>query len=173
MCGDLTLDGNLVLRESCALILILDTGAQANVVGPEFAHLLIRRRPPPADLRLFGAGDARLVVTDMGTLIVTLAPSSNPRAGLGALPRRANQLLRAQSGFRVGMVSDRTQRSDRHTPGRGRRPAGASGPARQTPPTRARRGSSELTLAPGIPVVDAAARLAFFDRPTFFAFLGT
>ena len=78
-----------MLRKSGALILILDTGAQANVMGPEFAHMLVRRRPPPADLRLFGAGDTKLVVIEMGTPIIKLAPSTNPRAGLGALSKRA------------------------------------------------------------------------------------
>ena len=78
------------------MILILDTGAQANVIGPESAHMLIRRRPPPPDLRLFGAGGARLVMVEMGTLVLTLVPSANPHAGLAALPRRAIQLVQAQ-----------------------------------------------------------------------------
>ena len=111
---ELALDGRLVLSEKGTKILILDTGAQANVMSPEFAHMLVRRRPPPADLRLFGAGDSRLVVIEMGTLIIMLAPFTNPRAELGVLPKRAIQLLRAQSGFRVRMVSDRTQRVDHH-----------------------------------------------------------
>ena len=45
--GTLAPDGRLVLSADGTMILILDTGAQANVIGPESAHMLIRRRPPP------------------------------------------------------------------------------------------------------------------------------
>ncbi len=44
--GTLAQDGRLVLSADGTMILILDTGAQANVIGPESAHMLIRRRPP-------------------------------------------------------------------------------------------------------------------------------
>ncbi len=164
--GALTADGRLVLSAIGTMILILDTGAQASVIGPESAHMLIRRRPPPPDLRLFGAGDARLLVIEMGTLVIAFAPSANPHAEFAALPRRAIQLVRAQTGFRVGMVSRRPSQVDRPAPGRGRRAEPAPVPARGLP-------ASETALPPGISVTDAAARLGYFDRPTFAAFQET
>ncbi len=81
--------------------------------------------------------------------------------------------MQAQSVFRNGMVTDRTLRGDRRTSGRGSRLTGVSAPSRQPPSACPRRGSLESTLAPGIDVVDAANRLAFFDWPTFFVFKGT
>jgi hypothetical protein len=160
--GTLALDGRLVLSADGTMILILDTGAQANVIGPESAHMLIRRRPPPPDLRLFGAGDAQLVVVEMGTLVITLAPSANPHTGLAALPRQAIQLVRVQSGFRIGMISSQPSQTDNPAAGRGRRSAGAPASARGL-------SAAETALTPGIAVTDAAGRLAYFDRPTFAA----
>ncbi len=135
-------------------------------MGPESAHMLIRRQPHPLNLRLFGAGDARLVVVEMGTLVITLVPSANPNAGLAALPRRAIQLVRAQSGYRIGMFSSRPPQADRSAAGRGRRAARASAPA-------CGQSAAETALVPGLAVTDAAVRLAYFDRSTFFAFQGT
>ena len=103
----------------------------------------------------------------MGTLVITLVPSANPHAGLAALSRRAIQeLVRAQSGFRIGMVSSRPSQTDRPATGRGRRAASASVLARGL-------SLAETALASGIAVTDAAVRLAYFDRPTFAAFQGT
>jgi hypothetical protein len=164
--GTLAADGRLVLGPNGALILILDTGAQASVVGPESAHMLIRRRPPPPDLRLFGAGDARLEVVEMGTLVLAFAPSENPHAELAALPRRAIQLVRSQTGFRIGMVSRQASHAGRPAQGRRRQ-------AESTPVASRGLPASETAQPPGIPVIDAAARLMFFDRPTFAAFQET
>ena len=66
-----------------------------------------------------------MVVIEMGALVITLAPYANRRVGLGALSKKVIQVVRAQSGFHVGMASDRTARVDRHADGqrggRGRR----------------------------------------------------
>ena len=173
MRGDLALDGRLVLSENGTLILILDTGMQANVTGPEFAHTLARPAPAASDRPSTGwARDAKLVVIEMGTLIIALAPFANPRAGLGALPKRATQMVRA--AVRVprwhGVVPHPTS-TDRRATGRGPRAMGASARARQPHSASPRSVAAETTLA-GIDVVDAAARLAYFDRPTFSVFQG-
>ena len=46
--GELASDGRFILSENGVHLLILDTGAQACVVGPEYAHFLVRRQPPPS-----------------------------------------------------------------------------------------------------------------------------
>ena len=66
--GDIAPDGIFILSPHGAHVLIVDTGAQASVMCPEHAHMLVRRGPPPPGLMLFGAGDAPLRVREVGEL---------------------------------------------------------------------------------------------------------
>jgi hypothetical protein len=98
--GDLARDGRFILNPHCSIVLILDTDEQANAMGSEHAHLLVRREPPP-DLALYGAGDAQLRVREEGTMILVFSAT----AGLpGQISKKTVQMIHAQAGYRIGAV---------------------------------------------------------------------
>lgn len=154
--------------------LILDSGAQVCIMGSEHAHLLTARAPPPSSLRVFGAGETRLHVREVGTMSIAFASSP---ALPGMLPRQMVQHVRVDQ-LRVGMIrsSDVTPPvvataaipvavvAPRQPDRRPRHVHGPAGPARRTPP----RGHSPRLQQ--VEVRLAASRLGIFDLPTFLAF---
>jgi len=111
MRGDIAPDGMFILSPHGNHVLIVDTGAQASVMGPEHAHMLVRRGPPPAGLMLYGAGDAPLRVREVGELRFAFTAA----AGLpGALSKQTIQMIRAQPGFRLGVIEARPAPEYRH-----------------------------------------------------------
>jgi hypothetical protein len=103
--GDVAPDGRVILTPQGSIVFILDTGAQANVMGPETAHLLVDRSPPSPDLRLYGAGSAPLIVSEVGTLVFAFSNGS----GLSSMiPKRMIQMIRTQVGYRVQLIVNLT-----------------------------------------------------------------
>ena len=103
MHGDVAPDGRVIFTPQGSIVFILDTGAQANVMGPETANLLVCRTPPSPDLRLYGAGSAPLIVSEVGTLIFAFW------TGLTSMiPKRMIQMIRTQVGYRVQVIVNLT-----------------------------------------------------------------
>jgi len=98
--GDVA-DGRVILTPQGSIVFILDTGAQANVMGPDNAHLLVGRTTPSPDLRLYGAGSAPLIVSEVGTLIFAF---SNGSGLTSMVPKRMIQMIRTQVGYRVQVI---------------------------------------------------------------------
>jgi len=104
--GEVAPDGRVILTPQGSIVFILDTGAQANVMGPENAHLLVGRTPPSPDLRLYGAGSAPLIVSEVGTLVFAFSNGS----GLSSMiPKRMIQMIRTQVGYRVQLIVNLTE----------------------------------------------------------------
>ena len=104
--GDVAPDGCAIFTPQGSIVFILDTGAQANVMGPENAHVLMGRTPPPPDLKLYGAGSAPLIVSEVGTLVFAFSNGS----GLSSMiPKRMIQMIRTQFGYRVQLIVNLTK----------------------------------------------------------------
>jgi len=84
-------DGRLILTPQGSIVFIINTGAQANVMGPDTANLLVSRGPPPPNLKLYGAGNAPLNVTEVGTLIFAF---SNGSGLTSMIPKKMIQMIR-------------------------------------------------------------------------------
>jgi hypothetical protein len=98
-------DGRVIFTPQGSIVFILDTGAQANVMGPETANLLVCRTPPSPDIRLYGAGSAPLIVSEVGTLIFAF---SNGSGLTSMIPKRMIQMIRTQVGYRVQVIVNQT-----------------------------------------------------------------
>ncbi len=89
--GDVSPDGRLILTPQGSIVFIIDTGAQANVMGPDTANLLVSRGPPLPNLKLYGAGNAPLNVTEVGTLVFAF---SNGSGLTSMIPKKMIQMIR-------------------------------------------------------------------------------